>query len=99
MKTIPPFRLVPEALTDEGRRLTPFRWAADDVGKRHRLGGEPSRGLRDGQWPKCPECREDMTFYGQLDSINDEFCIADAGMIYVFICFDCNEVMAEIDSP
>ena len=28
-----------------------------------------------------------MTYYAQLDSINDEFCIADCGMIYVFVCF------------
>ena len=32
-----------------------------------------------------------MTFYGQLDSINDEICLADCGMIYVFVCFDCFE--------
>jgi len=29
-----------------------------------------------------------MTFYAQLDSINDDISIADAGMVYVFICFD-----------
>lgn len=39
-----------------------------------------------------------MTFYGQLDSINDDFMIADVGLIYVFFCFDCNEVSAMIDS-
>ncbi len=37
-----------------------------------------------------------MSFYGQLDSINDDICIADAGLISVFICFKCNEVKAEI---
>jgi hypothetical protein len=30
-----------------------------------------------------------MTFYGQLDSINDEFVIGDVGLVYVFVCFDC----------
>lgn len=30
-----------------------------------------------------------MTFYGQLDSIGDEYVLADCGMIYVFVCFDC----------
>ena len=40
-----------------------------------------------------------MTFYGQFDSLNDVICIADAGLVYVYLCFDCNEVKAEIDSP
>jgi len=39
-----------------------------------------------------------MSFYGQLDSINDEFRIADVGLVSVFICFECNEVKAEIAS-
>jgi len=36
--------------------------------------------------------------YGLLDSLNDEFCIADAGLIYVFLCFDCLEGAAVVDS-
>jgi len=39
-----------------------------------------------------------MTFYAQLDSINDDIMIADVAMIYVFVCFDCNEVKAQIDT-
>jgi hypothetical protein len=39
-----------------------------------------------------------MTFYGQLDSINDDFCIADAGLVEVFVCFGCVTVQAIIDS-
>lgn len=39
-----------------------------------------------------------MSFYGQLDSVNDEFCVADAGMIRIFLCFECNEVKATIES-
>jgi hypothetical protein len=30
-----------------------------------------------------------MKFYGQLDSIGDDVTLADVGMIYVFVCFDC----------
>jgi hypothetical protein len=30
-----------------------------------------------------------MTFYGQLDSISDEFILADCGLVYIFVCFDC----------
>ncbi len=32
-----------------------------------------------------------MDFYGQLDSIGDKYCLADCGMIYVFVCFGCYE--------
>ena len=39
-----------------------------------------------------------MTFYGQLDSVNDDIVIADAGMVYVFICFDDSEATALIQS-
>ena len=37
-----------------------------------------------------------MTFYGQLDSINDDFVLGDAGMVHVFVCFDCVEALARI---
>ena len=88
MKYIPPFRLVPEPLNETAANLPPFKWAGRDVGKRHKLGGEPDF-VQDPNWPDCPNCKTKMTFYAQLDSINDEFCIADAGLIYVFLCFDC----------
>jgi hypothetical protein len=86
-------------MTDEARALPRFKWAGDEVGKRHQLGDPPARPISDERWPRCPDCGDRMTFYGQLDSINDEFCIADAGLIYVFVCFDCNEVKAIIESP
>lgn len=98
MKRIPPFKLVPEPLTEEARKLPPFRWADPDVGQRHRLGGAPPSSLGQEHWPQCPECGGRMSFYGQLDSINDEFCIADAGLVCVFVCFECNEVRATIES-
>jgi hypothetical protein len=96
MKTIPALRLV--TATHESLQPSGFKWAAGDVGKRHQLGGSPARPISDGDWPRCPDCSERMTFYGQLDSINDEFCIADAGLVYVFVCFDCNEAKAIIES-
>jgi hypothetical protein len=97
MKKIPPFRLKSEPLNEVSAKLPKFKWVADGVGLRHKLGGEPDF-LQNQAIPVCPECGKSMIFYAQLDSINDEFCIADCGMIYVFICFDCNEVKAIIQS-
>ncbi|MEA2311420.1 MAG: hypothetical protein QOE28_1388 [Solirubrobacteraceae bacterium] len=39
-----------------------------------------------------------MTFYGQLDSIGDDFALADAGVVEVFVCFDCFEAAARVSS-
>jgi len=32
------------------------------------------------------------------DCLNDEYCIGDCGMVYIFICFDCLETKAIIQS-
>lgn len=90
---IPPFRLVPEPLSETAAALTGFKWASEDalgrkIGQRHKLGGEPDFLQRD-EIPSCPDCKSAMTFYAQLDSISDEYNLADCGMIYVFTCFDC----------
>ena len=42
MKTIPPFRLKPEPLNEAPKNLPKFKWAGDNIGTRHQLGGEPS---------------------------------------------------------
>ena len=96
MRTIPPFRLVAEPLNSEAADLPPFKWAGGDVGKRHRLGGEPTF-VQKPQFPICT-CGKRMTFYGQLDSINDEFILADCGIIHVFVCFDCFETKSILQS-
>lgn len=95
MKLIPPYELKPLPLNDEATKLTPFKWASPEIGKRHKLGGVP-REIERRFWPTCKECSEKMTFYGQLDSINDEFMIADCGIIEVYFCFDCIEVSAQV---
>ncbi|QDQ25890.1 DUF1963 domain-containing protein [Chitinimonas arctica] len=97
MKKIPLFELVPVPLDADARALPKFKWAASEVGTRHKLGGTPDL-LQQEDFPVCICCGDGMSFYGQLDSINDEFCIADCGMVYVFICFACNEVKAIIQS-
>jgi hypothetical protein len=97
MKRIPPFKLIPEPLSDDARALLPFKWAGTEAGHRHQLGGTPDF-VADFDWPRCDECNEEMAFYGQLDSINDEFCIGDAGLIQVFVCFECVQVKARVES-
>jgi len=42
--------------------------------------------------------RSRMSFYGQLDSMNDEFVLADCGIIYVFVCFDCLQTKSILQS-
>jgi hypothetical protein len=39
-----------------------------------------------------------MSFYGQLDSVGDQMTIADVGMVYVFVCFDCYETKSVLQS-
>ena len=96
MTTIPPFKLVPTPMNGEAAQLPSFKWAGGDVGKRHQLGGDPTF-LQECQYPSC-SCGKEMTFYGQLDSINDEFNLADGGMIYVFVCFDCFETKSIVQA-
>ncbi|MBL6936791.1 MAG: hypothetical protein ISR49_03095 [Alphaproteobacteria bacterium] len=96
MKAIPPFRLVAEPLNDAAAALPTFRWAGDNVGKRHKLGGAPDF-IQSPETPLC-SCAKPMTFYAQLDSINDDYCLADCGLIYVFVCFDCFETKAMLQS-
>ena len=67
------------------------------IGRRHKIGGEPEF-IQSESWPKCPACGERMTFYAQLDSIGDEFMIADCGLLYVFLCYDDYSVVGEVQS-
>ena len=96
MKRIPPFKLVPEPLNEDATKLAAFKWAGGDVGKRHRIGGTPDF-ITETNFPAC-ECGETMTFYGQLDSLNDEFVLADCGIIHVFVCFECFQTKSILSS-
>ena len=98
MKKIPPFRLVPEPLNEEARQNPPgFKWAKPPAGERHRIGGDPDF-IQADERPHCPRCGKEMTFYAQLDSLNDAVVLGDVGMIYVFVCFDCLEVEAKLQT-
>jgi hypothetical protein len=78
--------------SDEAREAIGFRRAGEGIGQRHKLGGTPDW-IQPPEIPRC-SCDREMTFYGQLDSIGDQFVLGDCGMIYVFVCFDCGDVEA-----
>jgi hypothetical protein len=79
------------------------------LGLRSKLGGDPDW-EQEPEWPSCPECGGQMAFVGQIDSIeHDEeanahridavhgdqhFMFGDVGMLYIFICWNCNETKA-----
>ncbi len=94
---IPMIPLVPQPIDEEGREAMGFKYADEEVGKRHQLGGSPTW-IQGEDTPDCPHCGDSMSFYGQLDSIGDRHVIADCGMVYVFICFDCNHGEAKVQS-
>jgi hypothetical protein len=96
VKEIPPFKLLPEPQSDAAATLPRFKWADPKIGSRHKLGRTPDF-LRQAEYPPC-SCREPMTFHAQLDSINDEIALADCGMIFVFVCFDCFETRSLLQS-
>ena len=87
MEAIPEIPLMPTPATEEARSAIGYQWAGPGPGGRHKLGGRPDW-LQSDETPRC-ECGKAMTFYAQLDSIGDKFDLADAGIIYVFVCFDC----------
>src|SRR5438045_2001860 len=85
--SIPEIKLVLAPETPEAKQAVGFEWN-EEAGKRHKLGGQPDW-IQQPEVPACEDCGREMTFYGQLDSIGDDYDLADCGMIYVFVCFDC----------
>jgi hypothetical protein len=96
-RSIPAFRLVPHPATAEAQAAAGFEWAAPEVGRRHQIGGEPTW-LQGDATPTRPDCKQPMTFYAQLDSVGDDFVIADCGLVYVFVCFDDYRCQAVLQS-
>ena len=84
---IPEIKIVLSPETTEAQQAVGFRWN-DEAGTRHKLGGSPDW-IQFDETPSSVDCGEEMTLYGQLDSIGDDFCLGDCGIIYVFVCFDC----------
>ena len=93
---IPPVPLMPAPASAEAKAAVGFKFAGEPIGHRHRIGGEPD-------WVQAPEvpncsCGKRMSFYGQLDSLGDQYNLADCGMVYVFVCFDCFESKSVLQS-
>ncbi|MCP4347226.1 MAG: DUF1963 domain-containing protein [Desulfobacterales bacterium] len=100
-KKIPEIKIQLKPESAEARNMLGFKWAGEDadgqpIGLRHKFGGDPYW-LQGDETPKC-ECGVEMTLYAQLDSLGDDVCIADCGMIYVFICLDCLDVKSVLQS-
>jgi hypothetical protein len=94
---IPEVPLIATPQTDDARRAVGFRWAAPEVGKRHKVGGSPDW-LQEPQVPVCPACQNAMSFYGQLDSLGDAVKLAECGIIYVFVCHGCYTTQSVLQS-
>jgi hypothetical protein len=96
-RQLPEFRLQLHPVTQDARKVLGFRWADPHVGNRHKLGGTPDF-QQATTVPACPSCGGEMSFYAQLDSVGDTLVLADCGLVYVFVCFDCHESTAFIQS-
>ncbi len=97
MKELPEYHLKAVPMDEDAKKAMGFEWADTSVGRRHKIGGKPSF-IQHPAIPHCSSCGEEMTFYGQLDSIGDSLCLADCGIIYVFVCFDCYQTASFIQS-
>jgi hypothetical protein len=77
----------------------------DNIGLRTKFGGVPDliqSGGEDAE-VRCPQCFALMTFVAQIDSFeyngennpnrrdygDEQFMFGDAGMIYIWFCFEC----------
>jgi hypothetical protein len=82
---IPEIKLVPTPETEEAKNAIGSKHN-NEADTRHKLGGKPDF-IQEEEWPFC--CNTKMIFYGKLDSIGDNYDLADCGMVYVFVYFDC----------
>lgn len=95
-RVIPPFCLMPEPASDVAASMFGGMMKRYPLAKGHRLGGQPQFIDQD-ETPRCA-FGTPMSFYAQLDSLDEEYMLADRGMIYVFVCFNCFETKAVLQS-
>lgn len=92
---IPKIKLQPQPETEEAKAAIGYKWN-EVAGTRHFLGGQPEE-LEEKDYPTCDECSRKMSFYAQIDSIGDNFDLADCMVIHNFVCFDCFTVKAVLN--
>lgn len=81
--------------TEEAKQFAKFEWC--DHTPNHKIGGKPDWINGDQENPSCRDCKIPMTFLAQIDSIGDNFNFADVGMLYLFMCRECDETKVEMD--
>jgi len=91
---IPKIKLVPQPSTENGKNAIGYEWNKK-AGTRHKLGGEPD-GLKQEEFPICTACKSQMNFYAQIDSIGENYDLADCMVIHQFVCFHCFEVSCRL---
>ncbi len=91
---IPRIKLVANPETEEAKSVIGYKWN-EHAGKRHFLGGKPNN-MEENEYPNCKDCGEKMTFYSQIDSIGENFDLADCMVIHTYVCFDCFTVESQI---
>ncbi len=97
MKALPEYHLEVVPKDEDAKQAMGFKCADPAVGRRHKIGGAPDYQQQE-YVPLCPSCSQEMTFYGQLDSIGDNLVVADCGLVYVFVCFECYQTVSFIQS-
>jgi hypothetical protein len=100
-KRLAEIRVVLERVA-HGEKAVPSN-VTDHAGLLTKLGGDPDW-LQGEETPTCPHCDSEMSFVGQIDSIEhdskinplrrdcleeQDYMFGDVGLIYVFFCFDC----------
>ncbi|MCE3227590.1 MAG: hypothetical protein K0S32_2141 [Bacteroidetes bacterium] len=91
---IPKVKLVPMPETEEEKQAISYTWNKE-IGTRHFLGGE-SEDINNTDYPRCESCKNQMSFYAQIDSIGEKYDLADCMVIHTFICFDCFTVHSRL---
>ena len=91
---IPKIKLVTQPETEEAMKAVGYQWNKV-AGTRHFLGGKPEE-ITEADYPKCEDCKNTMTFYAQIDSIGDDYDLADCMVIHNYVCFDCFTVKSQL---
>ena len=92
---IPKIKLITNPESEEAKSVIGYKWN-DVAGTRHFLGGKPND-VEEIDYPNCKDCGEKMTFYAQIDSIGDNFDLADCMVIHTYVCFNCFTVESQLN--